>query len=230
MVRRPAFTLVELLVVIAIIGVLIALLLPAVQAARAAARRAHCASGMRQIGMAIHQFADTHGGRFPKVWHDRERHESWIYTLAPYLESVDSIRICPDDPLARERTDARESSYVFNSYLAVQTDPDPAKDESIRKLYDLPQTHRTIVLFEATGNAAFTLDHVEAHYWFSEENLKYNTTERAVWKSVEADVAVHRHLGDVANYLYADGHVEPIAATHVAEWCDAGFNFARPPQ
>lgn len=88
---RTGFTLVELLVVIAIIGILIALLLPAVQSAREAARRSQCANNLKQLGLGFHNFASAYGGFPPRRWMRSTQgigggYTGWGTFLLPFIE------------------------------------------------------------------------------------------------------------------------------------------------
>ncbi len=127
--RHFGFTLVELLVVIAVVGLLLALLIPAVQAAREAARRMQCQNHLRQLGVAMHNHHETYG-RFPSagwgyLWvgdpdrgSGREQPGGWIYSVLPYVEQS-SLRelgrgLGEDEKLAAAATVCETPVDVFN--------------------------------------------------------------------------------------------------------------------
>jgi prepilin-type N-terminal cleavage/methylation domain-containing protein len=136
--RRSGFTLIELLVTITVIGILVALLLPAVQLAREAARRSQCASNLMNIGLAIHHHEEIHN-RFPSGVGQRPPGGSCLVQLLPLLEQralfdsinmkqepisgenstatllAPSIYLCPTDPWRRTRDTERAVNYGGNA-------------------------------------------------------------------------------------------------------------------
>jgi prepilin-type N-terminal cleavage/methylation domain-containing protein/prepilin-type processing-associated H-X9-DG protein len=226
--RARAFTLVELLVVIAIIGVLVALLLPAVQASRATARAVSCKNNMRQIGLATLQYCDTHEGDLPEWWHasDLTGEQSWIFTLAPFLEKVDSIRICPEDPYADERLKNRATSYVINDYIASEIiHPITHERESARNLKEIEATTRTIVSLEISDllKPEPKNEHIHGKEWFSPTVI----TLGLVLDRIKKDVQIDRHMQG-SHFLYLDAHVELVPGAQVVQWAEEKYPFIKP--
>ncbi|MDG2409522.1 MAG: prepilin-type N-terminal cleavage/methylation domain-containing protein [Pirellulales bacterium] len=251
--QTKGFTLVELLVVIAVIGILISLLLPALGSVREAAMASMCSNRMRQCGIAMHTYAESHGGKLPKVTgHGLEAEDSWITKLGPYLDEVDVIRTCPNDPEVEYRIANDLTSYVLNGYCAVvdedddhdhdhdDEDEDHADDDhdedhehsehdhselagKYSNLYRLGSASTTILLFEAAAGAH--VDHVDSWDWFADE--EDHADEDHDHEEDERFESISQEIavdrhGGSANYLYADGHVARIDSEEVKEWIHDG--------
>lgn len=200
-------TLVELLVVVAIIGAMAGLLLPAVQASRAAARRATCQSHMRQWALAVQDYADTHRSDLPRrgqrvnPTEQFDRPKDWFNALPPYLDStplhdqmvsgaaaqLGGVWKCPSLPTVDY---PRYFAYGMNMWLSTWKSADPDNLKSIGP----------------TSTMVFMADGIGVHCSLLPSNETYSPDPR--------------HEGTV-NLAFMDGHVTAVSGDELG--CGVGL-------
>jgi prepilin-type N-terminal cleavage/methylation domain-containing protein/prepilin-type processing-associated H-X9-DG protein len=155
--NRVAFTLVELLVVIAIIGILIALLLPAIQAARESARRNECLNHLKQMGVAIQMHHDVKK-QFPTGRNGRNAFSlSWAYFILPQIEE----QAIYDAYVPGKRADDPENAMTMRTPIAIYACPSrraPAADRNFDNNDDPPLVRDAASLGDYAGNAGLEED------------------------------------------------------------------------
>ena len=203
---RRAFTLIELLVVVSIIAVLIAILLPALGAARRSAQSVACLSQLRQIGQATQMYADEHKQALPRSTHSYLAHgvKPWGYALSTYLghettngqgpewdSLFNGLYRCPAD----ERRDVW--SYGKNAWFELSAGETgevlgKASGPTYDRLTDVPRPAATVLFAELdSGSMA---DHIMAHFWLM---------------GAKPEVDTDRH-GTTSNHTFVDGHAEAM--------------------
>jgi prepilin-type N-terminal cleavage/methylation domain-containing protein/prepilin-type processing-associated H-X9-DG protein len=220
----PAFTLIELLVVIAIIAILAALLFPVFQKVRENARRAACASNLRQLGMAFSQYTEDSDERLPSATDGGNGGAGvmggWIFfrtfsepaapqAFDPAQGSIYSyvrtpqVYLCPDDGRGQDASD----SYAVNSCTtdASGNQPNPGK---------------LLAAFDAPASLALLGEEAFASSFDSELNT--STDDGILWYTSPYNVLSARHGGG-SNLVFLDGHVHWLRpATAAAQYVMTG--------
>ncbi len=237
--RRSALTLVELLVVVAILAILLAVILPAIMRVRALAEKQQDVENLRTLGHAWMSFARAHNGQ--TLDHKTsDPFDRWMHKLSNYLDDIDNHLISPGDPRKNERWKYMEmnpsrktSSYVLNPYFSTLIRDASGKVISCDRLGNCTALSRAMAIVPLSASAGVPgAGYIFPQGWFAPPSSQ-------AWNRVTGRLGIQpdRFFGGgsagttgLANYFFADGHVESINAQTIREWVDSGKNFMIPEQ
>jgi prepilin-type N-terminal cleavage/methylation domain-containing protein/prepilin-type processing-associated H-X9-DG protein len=211
--RRSGFTLIELLVVVSVLGLLLALVLPAVQQVRGLARRSMCQSNLRQWALAAQMYADTHDGLLPyrgqgiQPTTRLDDMDDWFNALPPSAETDPyillvranrepragdaTIWVCPEaKPLEVEPSNRAFFAYAMNMALSTPFNGRPDNINKVGRLQSM------VFMTDAIGSHCSTLP------------------------SRESYSPVARHVSNTVNVAFLDGHVTSYSGEYVG--CGVG--------